>query len=288
MQLKSTRKIMSIILAVVIALGAVMFSFSTVLSSTFAKKSFIVKHIVTNELVDECDRQLGVKFEALERKTGIPARVFETVKQSYSTRDALLQSAEYMFDENDSTLYNDNRVDYFYGLCVEYLEGNEFKYNEKNVRVIADEAARIYSDSVGIHNADEIGDYVEHIHHLNARVQSVGLMLVVVGVVLLLVLFKKLQEAILYIGAGIMAGGISTFFGAIVAIVTKAGNSPVVSPMIYQQSFASMVTSSMTRLVLAGLMVLVLGVLAFAYGAYKINLEQSRKDNRFSKIIVKL
>lgn len=288
MQLKSTRKIISIILAVIIAVGAVVFSFSAVLSATFAKKDYIVKNIVTGQLVAECEKQMNVKFEALEQKSGIPARVFETVKQSFSTRDALLQSAEYMFDENDSTQYNENRVDYFYELCVEYLEGNEFDYNEKNVRVVADEAARIYSDSVGIHNADEIGTYVEYTRHLCARAESVGMMLVVVGVVLLFVLFKKHQDALLYVGAGVMAGGIAGIIGGIVSLITKVGNEIAVSPMIYQQSFYSMTRAFMGRMVLAGIIVLVIGVLSFAFGAYKINLEQSRKNNRFSKIVTKL
>lgn len=288
MQLKSTRKIVSIILAVIIAAGSVLFSFSAVMSSTFAKKNFIVKHIVTSELVSECEKQLNAKFEALEHKSGIPARVFETVEQSFSTRDALLQSAEYMFDENDSTLYSENRVDYFYGLCEEYLNGNQFNFDEKNVRAVADEAAKIYSDSVGIHNADEISDYVEHTHILCSRVESVGLLMIIVGIALLLVLFKKYQNALLYIGAGVMAGGFASLVGAVVSIITKAGYDINVLPMIYQQTLFSMTRVYMVRLALVGFVILVIGALVFALGAYKINLEQSRKDNRFSKIVAKL
>lgn len=288
MALKSTRKILSIILAVFIAISSVSFCASIVLGESFATKKFVVKHIVTNELVADCEKQLDIKYEALEQKCGIPARVFETIKTSFSTRDSLKQAAEYLFDENDPTLYNDNRIDYFYEMCVEYLEGNEFDYDKDNVRNVAIEATQIYSDSVGIHNASEIKHYVEDTRIACQRIQSVSVLVLAISCLMILIMYKKKQEGALYVGAGIMGGGIATILGSLLSIITKLGSSIDISPVVYKNTFSHMTNSYFGIVILAGLVILLAGAGVFAAGAYKINLEQNRKSARFTKIVAKL
>lgn len=288
MGLKTTRKILSVMLAVIVAVSCVSFSAAIVLGNGFATKNFVIKHIVTDELVKQCDKQLEVKFDALEKKSGIPARVFASVNKSFSTRDSLKQAVEYLFDENDSSLYSESRVDSFYEMCVEYLQGNEYKFDEKNVKNVAKEAAKIYSDTVGIHNADEIKYYIEGSRIACQRVESVSVLAMAICIILIMIMFKTRQDGALYVGAGLIGGGLATVFGALASIIAKLGANYNVAPFAYSASLSSMIRLYLVYVVLVGLVFLLAGIGVFGASIYKMNLEQSRKDSRFSKIVAKL
>lgn len=288
MALKSTRKIITIILAVIMSISALVTAASVTIDNTFGTQKFITKHFVTDSLVAECEKQLDAKYEALEQKCGIPARVFSSVKTSFGTRAALEQATEYLFDENDSSLYNENRIDYFYGICVEYLEGNDFVYNEESVRNVATEAARIYSDCVGIHNADDIKYYIASVNSTCKKLDSVGALFWVVSLILLAMMYKDKVRAYSYAGISLVSSGFAMMIGSILAIITKAGADINVSPVAYQYGIYSMVKSCFGMFIVAGIILFIVGGVVLGISLYKLKLEESRKDQRFKKIVAKL
>lgn len=288
MGLKSTRKILSVLFAIVIALSVVFGSFAGVFSSTYGSRSFVIKHFVTNEIVAECDKQLDIKYEALEKKCGIPARVFEMVKTRENTADTLKKALSNVFNENDSTLNSSSRVDYFYDICVEYLDGNKLKYDEQNVRNVAKEAALIYSDSVGIHNFDEIKQYISDVDSKCARVESTSALVLVVAAVMILVMYKKKPQAYGFFGSGVLSGGVAILIGGIVAFSMRSKLVSTVYPTVYQTGIDSMAKSMTIWIVLIGALSIVIGLAIVLTCAYLINLEETRKNTRFSKIVAKL
>lgn len=288
MELKNTRKILSIILTVIIAVSSVCYSASMVLSNTFGSQKFISGHLITSELVSESEKQLDMKFEALEKKSGIPARVFQMVKTTHKTRDVMIQAAEYLFDVNDSSMYNDDRVDYFQDICIEYLDGNDIKYKEENVRVVAEEAARIYSDCVGIHNADSIKQYVATVSRICSRIESACALVSFTCGILIIVMYKRREKGYLYASSGLIAGGFGTALGALAGIVTRAGANYSVDPAVYQHAFYSMTRTSILYIMLFGIFVMAIGIACFMASIYKLKLEKDRKDTRFSKVVDRL
>jgi hypothetical protein len=288
MALKTTRRILSVILTVIIAVSSISLFASIVLDNTFASQKFISKHFVTDSLVAECDKQLDVKFEALEKKCSIPAHVFQTIKKQYSTNSSICQAIGYLFDENDSSLYNESRIEQFYSLCIEYLDGNEIEYDEKAVYNVADEAAKIYSDTVGIHNASEMKYYVDDISQFCTRSISISLLLCVCAMVLLAIMYKQKAYASAWVGSGLLGGGIAMILGALISLIFKVGSDYDITPVIYQQGFYSMTHTFMLLLLLAGFVMLLIGAGVLVASIYQQNVEKKRKNTRFSKLIGKM
>ena len=89
MGLKSTRKLLSFVIAVVIAAGVAGLLTSMAVNLTFAKQGFIEKIVSDESVVSACEKQLDEKYKALSLQCGIPERVFLTVKNDYPVADSL-------------------------------------------------------------------------------------------------------------------------------------------------------------------------------------------------------
>ena len=152
MRLDISRAIISTLLEIAIAISVIVFSISVIMTFTVADQNYFINQFANQELVSVCNAQLNMKYEALSSETGIPARVFERVKEDYPTDEALRQAALSLFSEENETLYSENKVNYFYELSMEYLDGNEITYKKADIKRAAEKAARIYSDTVGLHN----------------------------------------------------------------------------------------------------------------------------------------
>ena len=154
--LSKTRNIISVILCAVIAVLTTLMLTAFTLQATFGNKNFVEKFLITDNLVSQCEKELDENYTALEIKSGIPKRIFLSVEKDFSTKDSLKLAAENMFSNESSTLYSQERVDYFYKICTEYLDVKKISYNKSNVRNTARQAAEIYSNCVGMHNTDSV------------------------------------------------------------------------------------------------------------------------------------
>lgn len=256
MGLKNTREILSIFAYIVICVSTVIALASSVFSVTFASQGFLSKHLATTKIVEECNNQLSSKYVTLEAESGIPSRVFETVIKDYSTRDNLRLAAGYIFTEEASELYSVERVNYFYNLCTEYLKGNKISYNEEDVKRVADKAARIYSDTVGIHNTEEIKAHINEFNKNCARAVSISIVAMIVSFVMLFIMYRKKRYASSYLAGGIAGGSLATVVGSLLCLIFGVGKQLEITPEIYQNGMLSMIRIYFGYLILIGLIVM--------------------------------
>lgn len=278
MGLKATRSILAGIISLIIAAATTVTCIALVLNVTYATPSYITNNLVSDELVSACDKQLNAKYDALAAKSGIPARVFESVKNDFNTREELKLAAANLFNNESSTLYNQDRINYFYNLCTEYLEGNEIEYKEKYIRNVSDEAARIYSSCVGIHNADSVSHQLAYYKQKCAMVESPGLIVIAVSAILIGILYRKKEETCIQIISGIAGGGIATIIGSLLSIVLKVGSNIVFYPYAYQQAFYSMTKQCFVYMLICGILVTVFSYTILFIITQKLNKNKHRRN----------
>lgn len=288
MNLKSTRKLLSCIIAGIIAVCLSVASISLIASATVTNKSFYIKNIASSSLSTAVNNQLSKKYEVLSKKSGIPADVFNSVTTAFDTTESVRQATSYLFDENDETLYSDNKVDFFYDSCVEYLDANKCTYNEQSLRNVAKEATKIYSDTVGLHNMGGIDSFVINEKTVVIRVFSVCTVFAIVFAVLLMMIYREKEKAMLYIGSGIIGAGVADVISVALLFITNISSKYNLSPEVYNAVFKGMTNKCLLYGVGAGVVLLALGCLVFSMGVTRINRNKKRTDTRFFKIVDKL
>lgn len=283
MGLKSTRIILSILIAVAIAVSSAFGILCLVSQLTISEQDFYIKAFVTDDLVEKCDEQLTRKYTALSVKSNIPLDIFESVKMQYPTRDSLIQAMTYVFDENDSTLNTDVRTAYFENIISQYLEANKISLKESVVKAVAEEATQIYSDTVGVHNMDYLKYQVKGYQQEYTKKLSIFVLMIAVSVFSLLTIYKKKENALAYIADGALAGGFA------VAVSSLAfGKEYYASPYFYGNVFSSVAKKVVAYNALGGVALFIIGVVLFGLYLYYVKRRKNREDTRFSKIITKL
>ena len=142
MMLASSRKILSYLLSAITAVVLVVAVISGINHLTIDNKNFYIKSFSTQALADECDKQLTEKYKTLSKKSNLPFDIFDSVKVKFDTKESLNQAAEFLFDENDATLKNGSRYNYFKSTIGEYIEANDIKISDKTIDIVASEASR--------------------------------------------------------------------------------------------------------------------------------------------------
>lgn len=288
MGLKSTRRILSIIFAAILAFSLAVTTSCIVECLTISNRSFYEKHFSDVELVKECEQQLTKKYNALSKKSNIPIDVFANVLKQYDTKQSLEQATSYLFDENDSTLNNDVRVKYFYSICTEYLDANEYSYSSENVYNACVEASRIYSDTVGIHNLEYLKNDVASRNRINTKKMSAMLLAASLCIIFTLYMYRKRLDAMMYISGGIVGGGISVILASFLKLIFNVGTVYNIEPEIYSVVFSSIYKSHLCFEALGGVCLLIAGIAAVIITQRFISREEFRKNTRFYKVVDKL
>mgnify|MGYP001084528528 FL=1 len=238
--LSKTRNIISVILCAVIAVLTTLMLTAFTLQATFGNKSFVKKFLVTDNLVSQCEKELDENYTALEIKSGIPKRIFLSVEKDFSTKDSLNLAAENMFSNESSTLYSQERVDYFYKICTEYLDVKKISYNKSNVRNTARQAAEIYSNCVGMHNTDSVNAAIIEFSGSCSKVGFGAFLVALVAFGAILYVYRKKEQGYLYSVSGWLAGSGAVLLGSILCLILKVGSKFDFSPAVYSQCFYSM------------------------------------------------
>lgn len=260
MTIKTSRTILSVILTVLFSAGVLVALFSFVFNSTLSSKAFLQKHFVTDSLVAECEKQLDEGFAVLSDESGIPATVFSVAYQEFPTKESMLQATQYIFNEQDSTLYSQSRVDYFYKICTEYLDGNSIKYNKSDVRNTAQKAAEIYSNCVGIHNVDSVNAQLPVFNKNCGKAATFSVVICAVIGFFLIMMYSDKSRAFAYLASGGAGAGIGGILSSVLLLLTKLGSNFDFTPAIYQQSVFSILRLSMLVLLVCSAV-----VTAFSY-----------------------
>lgn len=288
MGLKTTRKILSILLVVMMAISSICFLSSITLQATFASKGFYEKYLVNSKVVEECEDQLNKKFSALEAESGIPSRVFEMSMSEYKTEDSIKLAVSHIFNEENASLYSAERVEYFYDLCTEYLDGNKINYKKSEVKSVAKKAAEIYSDTVGIHGVDSIPIQITLFARDCTKTASISIVVIIASIGLLTIIYRKKNYIVMYFACGLAGGGFAACLGSLLSLIFRIGAKVSISPEVYQNSVAGMFRTYFGYLFLAGFVFMLVGSLINFLLIKFLKREEDRQATRFSKIVAKL
>ncbi|MBR3738012.1 MAG: hypothetical protein IKN26_04660 [Eubacterium sp.] len=265
MSFDESRRIVAMILEIVTAICTIVFLISAIMTFTTADKNYFINQFATQELETECNSQLNMKYEALSHETSIPARVFERVEVDYPTDEALRQAALSVFSEENETLYSENKVSYFYELSVEYLEGNDISYKKDDINRVAQKAARIYSDTVGLHNAGGIEARLSRLARIFSVATIVSFLLAFACFPSIMIMYKRKKHGYFNAIGGILAGSGATAIGTLLLVITGLGSTIDILPQIHKAAMVS--TSSKIFLIITFFSVI---VAVSAFSAMKV------------------
>lgn len=241
MSLKSTRKILTFLCVFLIGASSFVLLATQIAKLTVCSQGFVQRFVFTEGINNQARENFKVALEALENESSIPARAFEAI---YNDKSAGLNEAvERLYNGHDATLYNDDTVDRFERLCIEYLEGNQIKYDKKLVHNTAQRATRLYSDCFGIQNAQMLKDFIDGVRTSSSRYASASLLVMLVGVCVLFVLYKKQGMALEKILQGFTAQGLAFIVCPLICLLARIGQHSQVYPLLYAQACSNLVRS---------------------------------------------
>lgn len=277
MDLSVTRRILSVIIAVFTALAVCVLAVSMLFSPTLGSQDFLEKRFVTEELEAECNAQLDVKFAVLAAESGVPLRVFQAAETNYSTKTALTSAFRNLFGDEAPELYNQSMIDYFNKLIAEYLDAANTPYQSENVYCVAEQAAKIFSETVGLHHTGAAKIRFDAMRSLARRATVVSAILLVICLALLLLLYRNSLKALTYLFAGMAAGGFGTLLGTLLCLITRVHTRVAISPLIYRDIFAGMLRVYFVYLALLSAVITVVFYILM-YIAYSRSHQKSQRQ----------
>ncbi len=255
------------------------------INNTVFNKNFVAKNLVTSKLEEECNEQLKLKFRVLEKKSNIPVKVFKKVIEDKPTAQIMTRNVDNFFSDRDASSNSEDMVSYFYKICTEYLDDNGIKYNENDIRNVAVEATKIYSDSVGFNNVAHLKLFVDEREHEILKSMSYAIGILVAACILLHAMYSDTKKAFKVMSQSIIASGVAGIVVAIISVAMGYGLDLPISPDIYMQSFNHLLTAGYKYFALASFGVLVVGVVLTVIIQRHIDREKYRREIRFSKRI---
>ena len=249
-------------------------------------KQFYEKGIATQTVADECNKQLNQKYKALAAKSNLPFDVFYSVTVKFNTQESLLQSAQALFDENDSLLRNGSRYGYFADTIKEYAKANSLSLIKEEIDLISREAEQIYCDTVGIHGLEYLEDAVAQKREGATRNLSFCVLTAMIAVALLAILHKNDGHRLLsYASVGMMTGGFSGLISFVSMLVFGLYGKITIEPQAMSLAFEAMQRQVLLYRSIASLGILFVGIGAFCISQYFIDREEFRRQTRYLKII---
>ena len=244
MGLGTSRKIICVILSVIVAASFAGLIFSVSLSNTVASRSYIEKHLITDEVAAGAEEQLDMKYKTLAAESGIPFRVFETAKSEFPVKKTVENAFVNSFGAEDSTLYTENMANYFTKLCIEYLEGVGLEYESENVERTGEKAARIYSDTLGFHNIASLAESISALRNKCVTVTAVTAAAISICVFAIMLLYNDRKKGATYLLGGAYGGALGVLISSLVFAFLNPGSKIDLEPIVYRLSVSGMVISA--------------------------------------------
>ena len=276
MGLSETRKALSVIISAITSLAAAALIISFVLGFALNSQPFLERLLVTDSLVAECEAQLDSKYAVLEAETGIPSRVFAQVKTNYGVGDSLNRALQNVYTAEDASLYNNSTVEFFNKLCTEYFEGSNIEYDKDDVQRTAVEAARIFSDTVGFHNADSAAKRIEALRSGCSAVELGALMFILLGMLSVVILYTDRKKGIIYNFIGLSGGSLGAAVAAALCIIFKSYNKISIMPEVFAGAAGNAVKICLFLVIPAGLILATASYIGFFITYKKIEKANER------------
>jgi len=261
MNLRKTRSLLSIIITFILSLSITCASVAFLINGTLASYGFMADYFISEELAAECEKQLDLQFDALSVKSGIPVRVFETAKNDSSVRSVLNLSLQYTYGHTGVSINREEKTEYFYKLCTEYLDGNNISYNSDDVMNAAREAADIFIGCCTLQNTGFIKELVDNVSTNSPKIVLAVLFTALVCGFLMFILYSGKHHVFEYFASSITGAGMSLVFISVSAIVSRIGNNIVaVIPQVYNNALNSSVRIMFLLMLVLGAAELILGL----------------------------
>ena len=283
--MKKTRKFISIIMCIAIALSVFTIATGLTIQKTVFDKDFVADYLITDELQEQCTEQLKLKFKALEKESNIPAKVFKKVLEDKPIDKAMKLNVENFFIDRNTSLNSEDMVDYFYKNCTQYLDENGIKYNEQNVRNAAVQATKLYSDSMGFNNVEHLKLYIDQTVVKIKHSMGIAFGYLFVACMLMYAMYSDPKQASKYIAQSIIASGFSGVVISLLSGVAGYGFDLPISPEIYMQSFNELMSKAYLILAVVSLMIMITGTVLAVVIDRLIIRDNNRRQSRFDKKI---
>lgn len=234
MSLRKTRKVLSVLLAVIIVIGGNLFFGAEIVRYTLGSENYLEDIALSASFVDECEKNFSEYTEVLSAQSGIPAQVFEVTVEKERIHANILHS---LFNSNGS-VYSEDMTVKFEEQCLEYLNGNNIEYDEAMLKSIAEAAADAYENCFGISDMQGAKAFIDQVTREYGKYTSIGLLLIVVSVFLLFILFKKKSDFAKAVYSALTALGVSMLFIGLAGLIFNVGGSPMLAPKLYADALA--------------------------------------------------
>lgn len=276
MNLRKSRSVISLLVTLLFSVSLTCALTAVFINITFASSSFMEKRFVTKNLVQECEAQLDLQFEVLSVKSGIPARVFKNIENETSVENALKSSVHSVYSHIDTQAAKDTKAQYFYNLCIEYLDGNNLSYNKQDIENSAAEAADIYDKCLGMSNTEHLIDFVDGVK-LNAPSAALGLFawMFIFGA-LFFVIYKNKKRAFSYVSTGISVSGVTFVLVSAVSLIFKISTRFAMTPAAHYYAMCSVIRLFFIIIFAAGMLLILVGTV----GNIMIYNNQKKKERR--------
>ncbi len=275
MSLQKSRSVISWLASFLLALCIAGAALATVVDLTVANAGFIEKAIVNSNVVSECENQLDLQLGALSKRSGIPERVFENVKKEVSVKEALVSSFDGIYNHTENNSKNEQRVQYFYNLCIEYLEGNNISYSSENVMNTAVLAAEIYKNCCEFHNLEYLVDVADSIRAEVPVAVSVFIVLELILGSVFFFLYSNKYRSCSYVYSSVSAAGVCLIIIGVAGALFASRVGIVFEPEVYFFTFKNLIKTMFMWLCLSGI-VLASGGFAGNVFVYKQKLKKRR------------
>ena len=277
MGLSETRKLISVNIAILIAAMTVAMIISTVIGAIIGTQAVAERIIVKGDLVTQCSEQLDTKYSVLEAESGIPQRVFLQVKTDYSVESSLKRAMDDAYIGVDSTLYNQSMVDYFERLITEFMQGSELKYNEKDVKLTAQKAARIYSDTLGFHNTSSSELRLQNIKGGCSKAGLISLMVILLSVLIIVIIYAERQKGMTFVAAGFAGGGLGAVVFSLLCLIFGVWKKITLQPEALAEAIGNLVKASVLLIIPVGLVIALAAFITMLIINRKLNSKNERK-----------
>lgn len=264
MDLRKSRKIICAILTLVMAIGAIMSVGTAVFKYTVCRSTFMEKFLLSDKITQKCDESYNAALETLEEETGIPARIFQAAEEKFILTET---AVDRMYNNQDASMYNNDKIEIYEKLCREYLDGNKISYDSKAVHKAAEKAAEIYSDCYGISDSKSIYMFISNINQKSTGVIALGLLFVMLPIAVILVLFTKKERLFTQLFASLSCSGFSLVLFGIVGIAAGIGKGIMITPQIYADAIVRAIRLDFVFIIIVGAVISALSV----YGAVKLH-----------------
>lgn len=230
---KSSRRILCFFLTLLMVSGICLVSAATIVRITLCSPVYMDKFLSSAEITAYCDDVFEQRISLLAENSGIPVRVFDASKNAGGYSETVV---ERFYKKNDTTMFTKDKITVYENLIIEFLEGNNEKYDASLVHNTALKAAAIYADCYGIKNTEAFSEFVNNTISSYGKLSSAGLVIILIPFLLILSLHENKKKTQKYFSSAFAAAGLSFIFISIGCLIFKVGKGAVIAPSVYNDA----------------------------------------------------